>query len=131
MFTEGYINIHRKILNWEWYNDLNVYRLFMHLLLTVNWTSSIWHGTEIKPGQIITSVEHLSTETGLSKQQIRTALNKLQKTGEITIQTTNKYTFITVENYDMYQNSQEKNNIKADSEKDRSNKQITNKIQRK
>ena len=109
MFTEGYINIHRKILNWEWYNDPNVYRLFMHLLLTVNWTSSIWHGTEIKPGQIITSVEHLSTETGLSKQQIRTALNKLQKTGEITIQTTNKYTFITVENYDMYQNLQEKN----------------------
>ena len=38
MYTEGFINLHRKILDWEWYDDINVFRVFTHLLLTVNWT---------------------------------------------------------------------------------------------
>ena len=70
MYTEGFINLHRKILDWE----------FTHLLLTVNWTPAKWHGIEILPGQKITSRETLATETGLSIRQVRTALEKLQKT---------------------------------------------------
>lgn len=80
MFTEGYINLHRKILNWEWYDDIPVCRLFIHLILTSNWTNVTWHGIEIKSGQKLTSREHLATETGLTEQQVRTALKKLQKT---------------------------------------------------
>ena len=30
---EGYIQIHRKILEWEWFDDHNTFRLFMYLLL--------------------------------------------------------------------------------------------------
>ena len=80
MYTEGFINLHRKILDWEWYDDINVFRVFTHLLLTVNWTPAKWHGIEIHPGQKITSRETLATETGLSIRQVRTALEKLQKT---------------------------------------------------
>lgn len=80
MFTEGFISLHRKILDWEWYDDINVFRLFTHLLLTANWTTAKWHGIEILPGQRITSRETLSKETGLSTQQVRTALKKLQET---------------------------------------------------
>lgn len=80
MYTEGFINLHRKILDWEWYDDINVFRVFTHLLLTVNWTPAKWHGIEILPGQRITSREILATETGLSVRQIRTALEKLKKT---------------------------------------------------
>lgn len=43
MYTEGFINLHRKILDWEWYDDINVFRVFTHLLLTVNWTPAKWH----------------------------------------------------------------------------------------
>lgn len=80
MFTEGYINIHRKILNWEWYSDVNVYRVFTHLIYTANWTEQKWQGIKIERGQKVTSLEHLSNETNLSIQQVRTALKKLQKT---------------------------------------------------
>lgn len=80
MFTEGFINLHRKILNWEWYTDIPVRILFEHLILIANWKRTKWHGIDILPGQIITSREHLASETGLSEQQVRTALKKLQKT---------------------------------------------------
>lgn len=80
MYTEGFINLHRKILDWEWYDDNNVKIVFIHLLLTTNWTKAKWHGIEILPGQRITSREILATETGLSVRQVRTALEKLKKT---------------------------------------------------
>lgn len=83
MFTEGYINIFRKILDWEWYSDINTSRIFIHLLLTANWTEQKWQGIQIKRGQRVTSLEHLANETGLSIQQVRTALKKLQKTRRI------------------------------------------------
>ena len=80
MFTEGYINMHRKILNWEWYSDVNVYRVFTHLIYTANWTKQKWHGINIDRGQRVISIEHLADETNLSVQQVRTVLNKLRKT---------------------------------------------------
>lgn len=36
MLEGGFILLHRSILRWEWYGDLNTARLFIHLLLTVN-----------------------------------------------------------------------------------------------
>jgi hypothetical protein len=80
MLTEGYVNIHRKIVEWEWYSDINVYRVFTHLIYTANWNEQEWHGMKIERGQKITSLKHLSNETYLSVQQVRTALNKLKKT---------------------------------------------------
>ena len=49
----------------------------------------------------------MSEELNLSTQQIRTSLNKLkdnkQNNKQITIKTTNKYTLVTIEKYDLYQ----------------------------
>jgi hypothetical protein len=42
-------------------------------------------------------------ETFLTIKQVRNALNKLTKTNEITTKGTNKYTMLTVNNYDTYQ----------------------------
>lgn len=103
MLTEGHIIIHRKIIDWEWYKNVNTYRVFTHLLYTANWYESEWHGQKIKRGQRVISIKHLSSEVGLTTQQTRTALNNLQKTNEITIKTTNKYSLVTVVNYDIYQ----------------------------
>lgn len=40
---EGYITIHRKIVDWEWYKDIPTRVLFEHLLLTANWKDKKWH----------------------------------------------------------------------------------------
>ena len=119
-----------SILQWGWYTDVPTCHLFQHLIIKANWTPGTFMGREIKAGQIPTSVGKLSAETGLSVQQIRTALEKLKKTGEITIEATNKYTIITVVNYGIYQGSgdseQQTNNNQITNNQQTDNKQITN-----
>lgn len=100
----GFIVIYRDILNWEWYTDVNTAHLFVHCILKANHTDANWRGAEIKRGSFITSLQSLSTETGLTVKQVRNSLEKLEKTGEVANCSTSKYRIITVKNYDMYQN---------------------------
>lgn len=104
---DGWISLYRKFIKWQWYKDSNVKALFIHLLLIVNHKDEIWRDKVIKRGQVVTSRENLSKQTGLSEQQIRTCLTKLKKTNDIDIKTTNKYTLITIINYDKYQRQSE------------------------
>ena len=73
----GWIKLHRSMVNWEWYDDKSVFRLFMHLLLTVNYKPQKFRGRIIPVGSRVFGLDKLSTETGLSVRQLRTALNKL------------------------------------------------------
>ena len=103
----GWVKIFTKrLLEWEWYHDTKMVRVFLHLLLKANYKSKHWEGIEIKRGQIVTSLANLSAELGLSVKSIRTCLTKLQTTGEIGKQTASKFTIITICNYDKYQGSQ-------------------------
>lgn len=101
--ANGFIVLHRKILDWEWASDINTFGLFVHLLLAANFVEGRFKGKEVKRGQLITSLPSLSTNTGLSIQQIRTALAHLVSTGEITDDATRQYRVITILKYDEYQ----------------------------
>lgn len=118
----GWVKIHRKITDWEWYHDINVRLVFLHLMLKANFKDKRWHGTIVQRGQLVTSIGHLATEIGITNQQTRTALEKLKSTGEITIKTTNKFTLVTIENYTLYQDT-------TDEDNKQNNKQITNEQQ--
>jgi hypothetical protein len=125
----GWVKFHRKIEEWEWYKDANTFRLFFHLVMKANHKDGRWQGVEIKRGQLVTSLDHLSEDLKLSVQQIRTALTKLKSTNEITIKTTNRFTLVTVENYSVYQSQEEESTSKLTSnitdEQQTDNKQIT------
>lgn len=99
----GWIKIHRQILEWEWYSDTNTFRVFLHLLLKANHKEKKYRGINLKIGTIITSRDILALETGLSVRQIRTALDKLKTTNELTIKTSSQGTVIEVVNYKKYQ----------------------------
>ncbi len=99
----GFILLHRKILDWEWYADTNVARVFIHLLLLASFKKTRWQGQEVLPGQVITGRKELSAKLGLSEQQVRTAIDKLKSTGEITVISTNQYSIVTLVNWALYQ----------------------------
>lgn len=101
--NNGFIQLHRQLLEWEWYTDQKTFKLFLHCLLKANHKEQNWRGQTIKRGQFITSLQHLSNETGLSVKQVRTALSNLIKTGELGKQSTSINTLITVTCYDKYQ----------------------------
>ena len=107
---EGWIKLHRKFLTWEWFDKSEMVHLFLYLLLKANHENNIWQGVEIKRGQLITGRKILSKDTGISEQSIRTCMNRLKLTNELTIKTTNKYTIITICNYDSYQTVNNNNN---------------------
>lgn len=121
----GYIALHRSILDWEWYEDINVSRLFIHLLLRANHADNKWQGIEIKRGQLLTSRDHLASESRLSIMQVRTSLNKLKSTSEITIKTTSRYSLITINNYNLYQSGNQPTNKRVTSNQPASNQQVT------
>jgi hypothetical protein len=100
---QGWIKLHRQILEWEWYSDNNCFRLFLHLLLKANHKEKRFKGIELKVGSIVTSRDLLARETGLSSQQIRTALNKLISTNEITSKTSSQGTILQIVSYEKYQ----------------------------
>jgi hypothetical protein len=100
---EGWIKLHRKITEWDWYDDANTFRLFIHLLLLANSKDANWRGINIKRGELITSVAHLSEDLKLTSKQIRLSLEKLKKTSEIDTQRANNATMITIYKYDSYQ----------------------------
>lgn len=125
---EGWICLYRQFLNWQWYTDINVKILFIHLLLKANYEDKVWKNIVIKRGQLVTSVSKLSEETKLTVRQTRIALDKLKMTNDIAIKTTNKYTLITIEKYTVFQNIKNEND-KEDDKQD--GNQMTNKGQAK
>lgn len=109
MQLNGFIKLHRKMLYWEWYDDVVVKTVFIHILLRCSYTDFSWHGKQFYAGQYITSVAHLSEETHLTVAKVRNALSKLSKSGEITKHSTNEYTVITVKNWFTYQTDDKQN----------------------
>lgn len=107
---EGFIKLHRKIQNWEWSKNPNTWGLFIHLIVLANWQDKQWQGVTVKRGQLATSRRSLSEKTGLSEQQIRTALANLSRTHDITIESTSKHSLITITNYNSYQEWQSDSN---------------------
>ena len=101
--AEPFIKIYRKMLKWEWYDDVNTSRVFIHCLLKANWQETKWHGVTLQPGQFITSLSNLANETNLSVKQVRVALDHLKTTNEVASKGQSKYRIITVVKWDEYQ----------------------------
>jgi len=103
----GWIKLHRSLLEWEWYDDINVKVTFLHLILSANHAPKKWRGIDIGRGQLWTSIGNLAKEIGLSEKQTRNSLKKLESTNEISIKGASKGTMITVCKYDSYQEIKE------------------------
>ena len=129
MYIEGFIKISRKIMDWEWYTDINTKTLFLHCLLKANFRTKKYQGNTVKKGSFITSIGSLSKETGLTIQQTRTALKHLISTGELTSKSTNKNSIITVVNYDKYQDISKQSNKLSTSSRQTSDKRSTSRQQ--
>ena len=112
----GFILLYRQITEWEWYSNPNTFRVFLHCLLMANFTDGRFEGREIKRGQLVTSLDHLSMETKLTVKEVRTALNHLIGTGELASESCNRYRVITVVKYNEYQTEGKQNGSQTASE---------------
>ena len=79
----SWIKLPRNFVNWSWYHDANMVQLYLYLLLNANIYDVKYNDITIKRGECLVSLNHLSKETGISLQKLRTGLTRLQRTKEI------------------------------------------------
>lgn len=126
MTNEGYIKLYRKMTKWGWYKDNNTKCVFLHLLFMACYEPCFYRNNYLEVGQIATTLKEISEGTGISVQSIRTSLNRLKSTNEITINSTNKFSIITLLNYSDYQGDNKPSNNQLTNDQQTTNKQLTN-----
>lgn len=117
MTEQGFIKLHRSILKWEWYSDEHTKSVFLHLLINAQWEDSRYKGHEVPKGSLVIGRKKLARELNLTERQVRTSLEHLKSTNEITIKTTNQFSIISIVNWEKYQCVEEKTTNKTTNNK--------------
>lgn len=120
--NEGWIKLHRSLLEWEWFTDSNTLHVFVYLLLKANIKDVKYRGFIIPRGALVVTVSDIANTLGMSHKAVRTALEHLKQSEQIATQSTNKFTIITICNYVNYQ-------IEENAEGQTKDKQKTNERQ--
>ena len=100
---QGFIKLHRSILNWEWWQDENTRNVFLWLLLNANWEDSRFQGHIISKGSLVTSYPKIAENLNISERNARTAIKHLKMTGEVTVKVTRRFSIVTITNWAKYQ----------------------------
>ena len=121
----GYFKLYRNILNHRYFQDAEKLRFWIWCLLKASHkTHKVIIGNEtviLEPGQFITGRKSASVELKISEMTFRSLLKFFsEKDKKLTNKTTNKYTVITVTEYNTY-------NFVENESNQQSNQQLTNK----
>ena len=111
--NDGFIKIYRSLMDWEWYKDANTTRVFLHLLLNANWENSRYRGHDVPRGSLVCGRKKLAKDLYMTEQEIRTSINHLKSTNEITIKSTNRFSIITIVNWEKFQGLSEESTNKS------------------
>ena len=134
---EGWIKLHRKLLNSNMFKTLNSKQktIFLTVLLLANHQENEWEweGKVYKcgAGEFITSLASLAKFCGndIKVQSVRTALLKLEKWHFLTNKSTKTGRLISIVNWDKYQHEEEGTNNQPNKEltkhQQRANKELT------
>ena len=100
---QGYIKLHRKILDNGVFADAELLKVFVWCILKANTTPNMVYGRKVDIGEFITGRITASEELHLKPSTIYKRLQRLKSQGYIDIASTTKNSLITVVNYKSYQ----------------------------
>ena len=106
--SEGYVKLYRSSLHHPIFKDREAWHLFIYCLLKANHKAGTVtfkrNPIHIDRGQFIFGLERASQDLGMSIAKIRSALEWLTSLKVIARKTTNRFSIISICNYDLYQN---------------------------
>ena len=126
--SEGWIKLHRNLTNWEWYKTPNMVHFWVHCLIRANHDDGKYQGICVPKGSFISGRLSLSAETGLSERSIRTCIERLKTTNELTSKSSSKYTVFTINSWEIYQTlkqNDQQNDQQATSKRPANDQQTT------
>ena len=100
---QGYIKLHRKILDNGVFADAELLKVFVWCILKANTTSNVVYGRKVDVGQFLTGRLTASEELHIKPSTIYKRLQKLKQQGYINLNSKTKNTLVTVINYKSYQ----------------------------
>jgi len=100
---QGWIKLHRDVLNWEWLSEPKTFSFFIYCLIKASHKDFEYRGKQIPKGGFWFGLKVASVETGLSIQSIRTCIKRLKSTNEITVKVSTQGSVITINNWNKYQ----------------------------
>jgi hypothetical protein len=105
--SKGYFLLHRKITEWEWFDDPKSVSLWIYILAKTNFEESVYRGQTIKRGQAVFGRKKAAEQTGLTEKEVRTRLKRFEDSGQIYVKRASKrasnFSIISVYNYEQYQ----------------------------
>lgn len=106
---DGWIKLYRRLLTNGWLKNHKVLVFWIYCLLkaTHEPIKAIvgFQEVNLEPGQFVFGRHKASKETGLSEREIRTCIALLSKAQNMTIKTTNRFSIVSIVNWDTYQNT--------------------------
>ncbi len=116
--NRGYVKIYRKSLDAGWLKNHKLWVFWTWCLLKAahcEYDAIVGlQRVHLMPGQFIFGRRVAAGETGLTEREIRTILEFLKKSGNLTIKTTNKFSVITIVNWRTYQDAKDVNGQQND-----------------
>ena len=104
---EGYVKLWRKTLESSMWENHNLLIFWIWCLLKATYKARIgkvgFQDVYLEPGQFVFGRRKAAKETKLSEQTIRTSLDSLRRSQNLTIKTTRKYSIISIVNWAKYQ----------------------------
>ena len=121
----GWIKLHRELLNSIIFDNDKLLKVFIWCILK----STHSHHEQIvgkkiiklKPGQFIFGRKKAAIELQYSESTLWSYMKVLESNGTINIKSTNKYSIITISNWDKYQSSYTTSDNKKTTEKQQKN----------
>lgn len=111
----GFIKVPRDFVE-SWGTKPNVCALYMHLLSTANLKPKDWQGTTIGRGELVTSTDRLATALRMTARKVRTILSNLVKDKRIITNTTNRWTKVTICDFDNTDDTKQASGLTATQE---------------
>jgi len=99
---KDYIKLPSDFQHWKYYDNTEMVRLFLHIILVAKRSRCIENGVVIDKGQALISRRSICRELGISEGNYRTLIKKLIHDGYCSIRSNNHYSLITVNRYDNY-----------------------------
>ena len=106
-FNSGFVPVPR-----HWWDHLETApaawsKVWIYVALNANIRPANFQGRVIQRGQLVRSVASLARECGVTSRQTRGALEGMREANVASIETTNKYSVITLLEFDVYGSSTE------------------------
>jgi hypothetical protein len=115
---DGYIKLYRKSIENGWLKNGDLWRFWCYCLLKATHKKTTvvvgWQQIELEPGQFIFGRRVAAEDLGMSERKIRTCHHALETMENVTSKTTNKFSIISIVNWDIYQQTEYQNDQQND-----------------